>query len=403
MSDVRICFVGSVIPEADCPANPVADIAGNKFQKNFIKGLRDAASTTIDVVTYIPAAMFPRGSRVWYGREVLEIEEGVQWARTIPFTNLPILKQVTQALSILAMLAMWHWRNRGTKRLVLVYNVFAPHALPVLAARILWGGWAIPVIADLPHGIYGFSGLWGRLQRLDIKAQTGSISRFDGQIALTRMIVEDFAPHVPALLLEGGVDTSEAGDVTPPAESERRIVLFSGTLSEVNGTRLMLDAFSLIEDPAYSLQIFGRGPLEDLVIAAATKDSRVEFRGFQPNAEILRSQRQATVLLNPRPTDHPITKYTFPSKLLEYMLSGRPVITTRLAGISDDYFPHLFILEPDTPQALAHLIERVCSMPEADIEAFGRNARQFVLRDKSWAHQGERVFAFLQGFTMEQW
>ena len=395
MSEPRIAFVGSLIPEGDCPSNPACNMAGNKFQKNFVNAVGGAAGREVDVITYVPAIMFPRGRDIWYGRRTLVIETG-QRARTLPFVNLPLLKQLTQALSIFFMLAVWHRRHRRESRTVIVYNVFTPHAQPVLLARALFGGRAIALVADLPHGLYEFRGFWGMLQRLDMKGQTASIARFDGQITLTQMIVNDFAPNVPAVLLEGGVDPAEAGEPASSVSEDVRVVLFSGTLNEVNGTRLMLDAFAQIERPEYRLWVFGRGPIDELAVAAAAKDPRIEFLGFRPNAEIVESQRVATVLLNPRPTAHAITRYTFPSKLLEYMLSGRPVITTRLAGITPDYYPHLFLLDDETPEGLAALIQRVCEMPAAELDAFGRAAREFVLRNKSWKRQGERVLELVR-------
>lgn len=393
--ELRVAFVGSVIPEEDCPGNPTCNVAGNKFQKNLVLSLRSAIGRAVGTFSYVPAIMFPRGRHVWYGRRLLTIAEG-QIARTVPFINLPVVKQLTQAFSIFLSLLVWHWANRREERVVIVYNVFAPHALAVLLARAACGGKALAVVADLPHGLYEFAGFWGLLERLDMRVQVGSISRFDGQITLTRMIADDFAPHVPALIVEGGIDPADETEPGAAVNSETHVLLFSGTLNEVNGTRLMLDAFALLDDPTYRLRIFGRGPLADLVRAAAECDPRIEYLGFHPNSEIVRSQQRATVLLNPRPSAHAITRYTFPSKLMEYMLSGRPVITTRLAGITPDYHPHLFLLDDETPEGLTALIRKVCTMPANERDDFGRSARHFVLQNKSWIRQGQRISEFIR-------
>jgi glycosyltransferase involved in cell wall biosynthesis len=395
--DLRILFVGSVLADAECAANPVCSVAGNKFQKNFISALEAAANRPVEVISYTPAAMFPRGRQVLYGEGTRSWNSG-RSALYIGYINLPLLKQASQAVSIFRGVLGWLRRCRAAERVVILYNVFAPHALPVLAARALGGGRAITIVADTPHDFYGFTGLWGVLERIDMFAQVRSISRFDGQISLTEMIVEDFAPQVPALILEGGVDDRETTAIEPapaPADDDRRVILFSGTLNEINGTRLMLDAFALIEDPRYRLKVFGHGPVEHLVAHAAQRDPRVEHGGFLPNREILCEQRRATVLLNPRPSHQRITRYTFPSKVLEYMLSGRPVITTRLPGIPSDYTPHLFFVADETPRGLARTILDVCSRPDAELEAFGEAARRFVLANKTWRRQGERVFEFV--------
>jgi glycosyltransferase involved in cell wall biosynthesis len=394
--ELRILFVGGVLEESECAANPVCNTAGNKFQQNFIASLGAAAGSAIDVISYMPAAMFPKGKQILYRAGWRRLKAG-QEASYIRYMNLPLLKQTTQALSILAGVLAWQWKHRTARRVVILYNVFAPHALPVLAARMLAGGRAIVVIADTPHDFYGFAGLWGLLERIDMFTQIRSIGRFDGQISLTEMIVTDFAPNVPALVLEGGVDEDEVrADAEAVDKNEGlRVILFSGTLNEINGTRLMLDAFALIDDPRYRLRVFGRGPLEDLVAEAARRDPRIEHRGFQPNREIMREQRRATVLLNPRPSHQRITRYTFPSKVLEYMLSARPVITTSLPGIPSDYSGHLYLATDETPRGLAARIRDVCSRPDEELTAFGGEAKRFVLTNKTWRRQGERVFEFV--------
>jgi glycosyltransferase involved in cell wall biosynthesis len=399
--EFRILFVGGVLEESECAANPICNTAGNKFQLNFIASLGAAAGSPIDVMSFMPAAMFPRGRQILYGADRHALRAGQQ-ASYIRYVNLPVVKQATQALSILAGVLAWQWKHRAERRVVILYNVFAPHALPVLAARMLAGGRAVVLVADTPHDFYGFGGLWGVLERIDMFLQIRSIARFDGQISLTEMIVADFAPAVPAIVVEGGVDEDEVcSDASGVVDDDEdiRSVLFSGTLNEINGTRLMLDAFALIDDQRYRLRVFGRGPLEDLVAEAAKRDSRIEYLGFQPNREIMREQRRATVLLNPRPSRQRITRYTFPSKVLEYMLSARPVITTPLPGIPSDYSRHLFLATDETSQGLATTICDVCSRPDEELGAFGDAARTFVLTKKTWRRQGERVFEFVSGLS----
>ena len=204
-------------------------------------------------------------------------------------------------------------------------------------------------------------------------------------------LARSFAPALPAMVLEGAVPETSPDGATTRRPDDPFVAHFTGTLDHVNGVAFMLEGFMRTTNPDYRLRIYGRGPLEHLVTEAAARDPRIEYRGHRPNAEVLEEQRNATVLLNARPSGHPITRYTFPSKLIEYMMSGRPVITTRLPGISPDYFPHLRILEEEAPEALAALIDSVCSEPADQRDALGGRAREFVLTHKSWHAQGQRV------------
>ena len=391
--DLHILFVGSVLSDAECLSNVICNAAGNKFQKKFAAALGKATGRMVDLLAYEPARMFPKGKKIVYRATQRDVGDGLT-AAYFGFLNLPLVKQWTQMVTLFVSLVRWHLRHRSGKRIVIVFNVFAPHAMALLLARAVCGGRTIALVADLPHGLYSFAGTWGLVEKLDFEIQLRSMKRFDGIIGLTAMIAADFAPGLPALVVEGGVDVNAVA-APRKVSSDDRVILFSGTLNEVNGTRLMLQAFARTTDPSYRLRVFGRGPLEQLVADAAAADPRIEYRGHRPNEEILDEQRNAMVLLNPRPSGHPITRYTFPSKLHEYMMSGRPVITTRLPGIPETYYPHLYLLDPESPEGLAALIDEVCHSPAEQLDSLGASAREFVVTNKSWLMQARRVADFI--------
>lgn len=400
-SPLEIAFVGSPVCDAFCEQSPACSVAGNKFQKRLIEAIEAAAGQPLKVVSFVPASMFPRGRQLWYGANTHRLDGNGFETTFVSFVNAPVVKQVSQAWGIFREVAGWLWRKRHARRVVIVYNVFSPHSLPVLAATRLFGGKAVALIADLPHDVYGFRGVKGVLERADFVVQTRSIARFDAQIPLTAAIAEDFAPRVPALVLEGGVAVPANGtEADRPSAAQRdgedRICMFSGLLNEINGVDLLLDAFARIPGAEYRLWIYGRGPLEARVREAAERDRRIRYGGFLPNAEIARLQRQATVLVNPRPSHRAITRYTFPSKLIEYMLSGRPVLTTALPGIPQEYHLHLHLVRDETPDGLATAIRGVCEMPANERERLAQRTRDFVVREKNWQRQGQRVYDFVR-------
>jgi glycosyltransferase involved in cell wall biosynthesis len=130
------------------------------------------------------------------------------------------------------------------------------------------------------------------------------------------------------------------------------MILYAGQLKAKYGLELLLQAFLRLEDQSLRLLILGKGDYEENIRQASLKDPRIVFKGYCPQGEIKKLLNAATVLINPRPTNQSFTQYSFPSKTIEYMVSGRPVISTRLPGIPDDYFPYLYVLENETPEGL---------------------------------------------------
>ena len=78
------------------------------------------------------------------------------------------------------------------------------------------------------------------------------------------------------------------------------------------------------------------------------------------------------------------------------MASGRPVISTRLFGIPKEYFPHLFLLNEETPDELASLLISLDEMPKEKLNNFGDQARSFILENKSELSQGSRMIEFIR-------
>ena len=91
------------------------------------------------------------------------------------------------------------------------------------------------------------------------------------------------------------------------------------------GIKNLVDAFSLIESNNYRLVLCGTGDAEDYIKEKIATDERIIFVG-QVTVEIAREWMQkADILVNPRQNDEEYTKYSFPSKTLEYMLAAKPI------------------------------------------------------------------------------
>jgi glycosyltransferase involved in cell wall biosynthesis len=105
----------------------------------------------------------------------------------------------------------------------------------------------------------------------------------------------------------------------------------------------------------------------------------------------LELQRAASVLVNPRRPEGEFTKYSFPSKTMEYLASSKQVIMHRLPGMPPEYLEHLTI--PATPDAsgLAQALRAVSARSKDERAISGAQARAFILASKSPDAQVTRV------------
>jgi glycosyltransferase involved in cell wall biosynthesis len=396
-----VAFVGAIDSDGRHGGTPAYSPAGTLFQERLLAGLAAAGVEVSQVFAVRPLPSYPADRRLLLpsGRTMLLERFGVA---LLPFVNLGPLKPVTAGASLLPRLMHWLRARRDVRASVITYNVTNPPGLATVLAARLSGAKAFAVVADVQ--VPG-AGLVPDtfFRRLEFRLQARTLPLFDGLIVLTERIARDFAPRVPYLVLEGAVP--EGLIETAPREPNSRVpggddlftLMYAGGLSELKGIPLLLDAFSRLPGPEYRLWITGAGPLQATVERAAANDARITFWGFPPYGEVLAMYQRASLLVNPHSSTEASARYLFPSKLIEYLASGTPVLSTRSTPeIEREYGSVLYTIARDSGEELADAVRRVAALPVGERRALGAQAREFVLREKTWEVQGRRVARFVR-------
>lgn len=230
--------------------------------------------------------------------------------------------------------------------------------------------------------------------RMDLYTQK-AIKKMDKIIALNERAAELYAPNVPHIVMEGAVDIDQIDDFRYIVPARRNVV-FTGSLQKHNGIVEVVDAFKLLKDEDVELDIYGRGEYTDYVIEASKQYPNIHYCGQRSNDEILLIQKEAFALINPRPVSNYISQVTFPSKIFEYMLSGTPVITTRLNGFNSEYYDTMYFVEDNTVNELVTGIKMVLSQTPEQLRQKAYSAYMLVVDKKNWQMQSERIVNFLK-------
>ena len=89
----------------------------------------------------------------------------------------------------------------------------------------------------------------------------------------------------------------------------------------------------------------------------------------------------------------------FPSKILQYMAYGKPIVSTKTDGLSPDYNSVLQIAPSNSAEELAGEIRRTLDLSG---EAFGNlqeRQHRFVTNSRSWKQQAAKLLSFIQSLT----
>ena len=142
---------------------------------------------------------------------------------------------------------------------------------------------------------------------------------------------------------------------------EPKTILYTGSLNAAFGIKNLLKAFMDIEDPQYRLWICGVGDHQKAVEDAAKMDQRIQYMGYLDKKQISLLQTRCDVLINPRPPQDEFTKYSFPSKTMEYLLSGSKVLMYKLEGVPQEYYQYIYEIKKGGIDGLREAIISTCS------------------------------------------
>jgi len=222
------------------------------------------------------------------------------------------------------------------------------------------------------------------------------IKRLDGRIIINELIARDYAPGKDFLLIDGGVSQHVINHLFPlnPHNGENYVFVLAGMLWENNGTRLILEALEHNKSRNVRVVFAGRGQDVELIKERAKSDNRIEYAGMLNIDELFHLYEKADVLLNLRIED--TVDYHFPSKLLEYMATGRYVISTAIAHAERDYGDFLHILRDVSGKGLSECWNEVLKIGKEELYLKGLRERAFMLESRSWAKRTSEMLAYMK-------
>jgi len=399
MEDYVIAFVGQVVPDTQEFNIPGFTRAGNLAQIGFIDGIQHAGLKLDVVLSSQPIAYFPHCATIFKSAHPVELFTGIS-IKLVPLVNIFLLRDVLRALYIYGYLFCWSLRNLRKERVILTYNLNVPPILPTLILARLTGAKIVSILYDVawPEGLtYGM--IKTIITKMLIKIADSCISRLDGRIVITDSIAQHYAPKGHSLRVDGGITElvkSRLFPLVPFQSSEEVTLLFAGGLDEWNHIPMMLEMMRQYPDKKLKLWLAGNGALLNAVLEAAKTDNRIIYHGVLNHDQLFELYKKADVLLNLRNTKDPAMRYCFPSKLLEILAVGKPVITTSIAHIDEEYGPYCFVLFDETPQTLMETVQKIGAISLEERVAIGKRAREFILREHTWKQQGVRISEYLE-------
>lgn len=356
-----------------------------KYHRLLIKGLNKQKNLTIKALSKLVSPDIPRH------KKIAKIEEwnGIN-IRYIVSRKVGILGHIKQC-GVAFLYVLFH-SKKNTIVCLDILNT-AMNVGIVLASK-LKGLSIIGIVTDLPEHVVPNTK----------SSKIGSIilDACAGYLLLTEMMNDVINPlrKKPFVVIEGQVDSSMLDfENSLDKKIKPRVFMYAGDFLAKNGIRILINGFIKARLENTELHIYGGGEEEQFVKSICMANPNIKYFGYVLNEEIVQKEVQSTLLINPRPSNQDFVKYSFPSKLMEYMVSGTPVLTTRLCGISKEYYPYIYTIDTEDEDGICCKLQELSKLTDYELNEKGKLLKQFVIKEKNEVKQAEKFYCLLQKFN----
>ena len=363
-----------------------ASLADHNLNQNIILGLDEATGTPVTLVNNVQIPNYPNFPKILFKYQLWSHTDG---ARDINcgFINLPVIKHLSRAITTYIWLCREIKAAKDEPVCVMTYDL---HLGISLALR--WAKARYPhirtcaVLPDIPNAVIVASNNGNVTAAGKLRAGIKSffIKQFDAYVLVTEhMKTVAGIEQKPYSVVEGIYNNHQ-----PPLDektTDKKIIFYSGQLNPAYGMENLLEAFVQIyaKDQKYELWICGGGGLSDRIRDLSKECTGIKYYGYVDGKTVRKLQAEATVLVNPRQNIGEFTKYSFPSKTMEYLASGRPVVGYKLDGIPAEYDDYIQYVLDNSVNALKEKLVEICSLPAEERMRAGEKSRTFILNEKN--------------------
>lgn len=363
----NVLFLGSLVPNEVEQKSQYISSAANRFQNNFVRYLKKEVLISICSYVCTPYEDIHGSSK---GQD--EEYDCIVKKRSKLLVCVRFFRTVKEKIK--------DYNN------VIVYNVdYITLFVPYLAKNKKKK--SILILAD-----YSEEDCYEKwIRRLYARFQKRVIKKYDVVIGLSENVNRFVDINQEFILMEGGIDSAfyDYFDVEKTVSAEKVRVMYSGVLENVTGVDLLLDAIRIVQSSNLEFVFTGKGSQSEQVERVVYEDDRVKYMGSLPYDVYMEQLGMADILVNPRNMNLLENQNNFPSKIMEYLATGKRIVSTRFIGW-EKYSEIIDFVESDAVE----IGQKIVDISNNYISAY--NSIRDYARNKLWENQIVRVINILK-------
>ena len=399
--NLDVLFLGRLFPPVNeekvrCKARVDMQDAAIQLQWNLIKGFVENGIEQVKVVSYLPVDSWPKHFKDAFVSPIRCKVPGCDF-KSAGFCNVTYIKQLLSKSVCNKDVVHWAKDNSKDVKVLVCYSCNNTLMRAVAAAKKVNPNIVtVQIIADITEFAANdnLTGLRKLFINNEIKTNDKLKKYIDKYVLLTKQMQSKLGISQPYIVMEGICPERDSEDCSQVLD---KTILYTGSMNKKYGICELLNAFLMIENPDFKLILCGLGNAEEEILKATKKDERIKYLGKVPHSEVVELQKQASVLVNPRQNNEEFTKYSFPSKNLEYLSSGKPFVAFKLDGIPDEYDEYINYVEDNSAEVFRDKLIEICTDKDGIAAQRAESAKRFVLENKNRTAQSKKILDFIIG------
>ena len=397
----RLLFVGGMFPKDSKKiieySKGNVQNAANVLQWGIIRGIIESKKFDVTLCSAVFVGSWFKLFRKLFVKNFEESDK----INYIPFLNLPVIKNISRYFTVKRYVKKWVKKYKADKLYIIAYSAHTPFIKAISKIKIKNKFNFHLIVPDLPQYMNlttKTSLIYNVFKKIDINIQNKYLINVDSFTFLTDMMSKKYNIYNrPYTVVEGMIDTENI--VSIHELSKIKTLVYTGTLEEKYGILNLVNAMEYVKSDI-KLIICGAGSAAYKIKEKAYLTNKIDYRGILSYNESIRVQASATVLVNPRTNNEKYTKYSFPSKNLEYMMWNKPVMAYKLDGIPDEYDEVLIYFNSDNPIDMAKLIDYVFHKTDEELLEMGKKTTNFAINNKNYKRQTEKIIDCIYSKTV---
>lgn len=366
-------------------------VSGSFFQQSIIEGM-EASDKNVEVTLLTE-----------YCSDFKKVIPGFHWSHngiskdvSVKVVQLPVVNRISKTLNLKR--AYKIFLSKEQFDVAIVYNIHTPYLetlkwvkkfQPSIKSVLI-----VPDLVEFTDVDLAKKPVKKVLKKIDNQIIYNLYNLIDGFVLFTESMKEKLPINGrPYTIIEGVYASNGLED---NHVEKKRAVMYAGSIPFGFGIENIVAAMDMLKDSNISLWVFGNGPMKEYLCKAEKQNSNIKYFGFVQREKLYKYEQEATILINARNSDDEFTKYSFPSKMFEYLASGTPFLTTMLQGIPKEYEKYLFVLRDNSPSEIANNIKSIFEMDEGRKEKKCQDARRFVIQEKNKYVQAKKLLKFIE-------